>query len=742
MKEKVARLLSEQLSEWPLAEANYQALGAVCVKELHVGGIAYKVQYNPARIASSGAKTDTQSIQTRKCFLCASNRPAEQRGIPFKEHYEVLVNPYPIFPKHLTIPDTAHTEQGIEGRIQDMLELAQALPDFTIFYNGPRCGASAPDHMHFQAGSRGFMPIETDWKERKGEKVVQQGNATLWRMDDAPRNTLVIESTCIDDAERLFNAIYQNLPTPPSGEEPMMNLLAMYDEGKWILFILLRRKHRPSCYTTQGNERLLCSPASVDLGGVFILPIAEDFEKITDEMAENIVSEVCLSVEEVAQICKRIQEPEVAVGIVSGKEIKFSLNGKFISPKGKIVGEQTASYQAGKIEWGGNLYDELIFLPTRSTCVFELEEVTIGIHFHWERKENQRFQGTLKLLIEGEKITAVNIVGVEDYLTSVISSEMSATASPELLKAHAVISRSWLLAQINKNKALKEEHACYTTCHQTEEELIRWYDREDHTLYDVCADDHCQRYQGITRASTQAVREAIEATRGKVLMHDGSICDARFSKCCGGAFEEFAYCWEEKKLPYLSKQRDSKTDTSLPDLTNEAEAEKWIRSKPTAFCNTTDKQILGQVLNNYDQETTDFYRWEVSYTQSELADLIRRRSGIDFGEIIDLQPIARGTSGRIWKLKIVGTKRTMIIGKELEIRRTLSESHLYSSAFVVDKLGASTERIPQGYRIVGAGWGHGVGLCQIGAAVMGEQGYSYDEILLHYYPGADIEKIY
>ena len=742
MKEKVARLLSEQLSEWPLAQANYQALSAVCVKELHVGGIAYKVQYNPARITSSGAKTDAQSIQARKCFLCASNRPTEQRGIPFKEHYEVLVNPYPIFPKHLTIPDTTHTEQCIEGRIHDMLELAQALPEFTIFYNGPRCGASAPDHMHFQAGSRGFMPIETDWKERKGEKVVQQGDATLWRMDDAPRNTLVIESTCIDDAERLFNIIYQNLPTPPSGEEPMMNLLAMYDEGKWILFLLLRRKHRPSCYTAEGDERLLCSPASVDLGGVLILPIAEDFEKITDEMAENIVSEVCLSAEKVAQICKRIQEPEVAVGILSEREIKFSLNGKYISPKGKISGKQTATLQAGKIAWEGDLYNELLFIPTQPDGVFELEEVTIGIHFHWERKENQRFQGALKLIVEEEKLTAVNIVGVEDYLTSVISSEMSATASAELLKAHAVISRSWLLAQIKKNKALKEEEADYTTCHQTEEELIRWYDREDHTRYDVCADDHCQRYQGITRASTQAVKEAIQATRGKVLMHNGSICDARFSKCCGGAFEEFAYCWEEKHLPYLSKQRDSKTDTSLPNLTVEAEAEKWIRSKPTAFCNTSDKQILGQVLNNYDQETTDFYRWEVCYTQNELADLIRRRSGIDFGEIIDLQPLARGTSGRLWKLRIVGTKRTMIIGKELEIRRTLSESHLYSSAFVVDKLGASTERIPQGYRIVGAGWGHGVGLCQIGAAVMGEQGYTYDEILLHYYPEAEIKTIY
>ena len=741
MKEKVELLIGKQLSEWEFARSNYNALSGVRTKELHVGGIAYKVQYNPARITSSGAKTDTQSIQARKCFLCASNRPTEQQGIPFKEHYEVLVNPYPIFPKHLTIPDTTHTEQCIEGRIHDMLELAQQLPDFTIFYNGPRCGASAPDHMHFQAGSRGFMQIEHDWKERKGEKVVQQGGATLWRMDDAPRNTLVIESTCIDDAGRLFNAVFRNLPTSAPGEEPMMNLLAMYEEERWILFLLLRRKHRPSCYTAEGDERLLCSPASVDLGGVLILPIAEDFEKITDEMAENIVSEVCLSAEKVAQICKRIQEPEVAVGILSEREIKFSLNGKYISPKGKISGKQTATLQAGKIAWEGDLYNELLFIPTQPDGVFELEEVTIGIHFHWERKENQRFQGALKLIVEEEKLTAVNIVGVEDYLTSVISSEMSATASAELLKAHAVISRSWLLAQIKKNKALKEEAADYTTCHQTEE-LIRWYDREDHTRYDVCADDHCQRYQGITRASTQAVKEAIEATRGKVLMHDGSICDARFSKCCGGAFEEFAYCWEEKHLPYLSKQRDSKTDTSLPDLTNEAEAEKWIRSKPTAFCNTSDKQVLGQVLNNYDQETTDFYRWEVCYTQSELADLIRRRSGIDFGEIIDLQPVARGTSGRLWKLRIVGTKRSMVIGKELEIRRTLSESHLYSSAFVVDKLGASTERIPQGYRIVGAGWGHGVGLCQIGAAVMGEQGYTYDEILLHYYPGADIEKIY
>lgn len=742
MKEKVEQLISKQLSKWELAHNNYKSLSEIRTKELNVGGFLYKVQYNPARITSSGAKTDAQSIQARKCFLCANNRPAEQQGIPFDEHYEVLLNPYPIFPQHLTIPNIAHTPQSIEEHIRSMLHLAYLLPDYTLFYNGPQCGASAPDHMHFQAGTRGYMPIEKQWREVVEERVTRCGEAILWRIDDAPRNSLIIESRNIEDGVKLFNNVYRTLSIPLHADEPMLNLLVLYEEEKWVIIMLLRKKHRPDCYYAEGEKRMLCSPASVDLGGVIILPLAEDFEKITDEMAQNIISEVCLSTEEVIQICKRVKEPKVEVGILSGKEIKFSLKGKFISPKGKISGEETACFQAGEIAWGNMLYNEVTFIPTHPDCVFELEDVTIGINFHWERKENQCFKGALKLIIEEEKITAVNIVGVEDYLTSVISSEMSATASPELLKAHAVISRSWLLAQINKNKALKEKKTDYLTCHQTEEELIRWYDREDHTHYDVCADDHCQRYQGITRASTQAVREAIEATRGKVLTYNEEICDARFSKCCGGAFEEFAYCWEKKHLPYLSKQRDSKTETYLPDLSVETEAGKWIRNKPTAFCNTTDKEVLGQVLNNYDQETSDFYRWEVFYTQKELADLIRRRSGIDFGEIIDLQPLARGTSGRIWKLRIVGTKRSMIIGKELEIRRTLSESHLYSSAFVVDKFSVSFEHIPQVFRIVGAGWGHGVGLCQIGAAVMAEQGYSYDEILLHYYSGAEIEVFY
>ena len=437
-----------------------------------------------------------------------------------------------------------------------------------------------------------------------------------------------------------------------------------------------------------------------------------------------------------------MREPKVHVGILSETKIEFIFPDTYRVNEEEVSGKQLVLFDNGKILWKNNRYDELLFEHLREeTDSFELLDVTIGINFHWERKENQRFHGALKFIVEDEKITGINVIHVEDYLTSVISSEMSATASLELLKAHAVISRSWLLAQIQKNKEIADINATYTASVQTEKEFIRWYDREDHMHFDVCADDHCQRYQGITRASTEMVEQAIQATRGQALTYEDKICDARFSKCCGGAFEEFQYCWEDVKHPYLVKQRDSKKATFLPDLRIHSEAEKWIRTSPDAFCNTKEKRILSQVLNNYDQETTDFYRWKVEYTQEELAKLIFQRSGIDYGQVIDLIPIERGTSARISKLKIIGTKKTLIIGKELEIRRTLSPSHLYSSAFVVDKTEVKNG-IPGKFILTGAGWGHGVGLCQIGAAVMGEQGYAYDEILLHYYIGAAIEKLY
>ena len=445
-----------------------------------------------------------------------------------------------------------------------------------------------------------------------------------------------------------------------------------------------------------------------------------------------------------------MQEPVITVGILSGKEIGFSFPKEFISSDGiAICGIQQAVYRKGKICWQEKEYDELSFTPQQDTSsFFELQDVTIGINFHWERKEVQRFKGELKIIVEDDRLTAINIIPIEDYLTSVISSEMSATASLELLKAHAVISRSWLLNKLKvANGKLKvimhPDNTANFEFSTLPSQLIKWYDHEAHKNFDVCADDHCQRYQGITRASTPQAIEAVFATRGEVLMYEEEICDARFSKCCGGAFEEFQNCWENVKHPYLIGQRDSKTETRLPDLTKEAEADKWIRTSPAAFCNTHNKQVLSQVLNNYDQETTDFYRWRVCYSQQELSELIHKRSGIEFGKIIDLIPGERGTSGRLVRLKIVGTLRTLIIGKELEIRRTLSSSHLYSSAFVVDKEYKEDEKeIPSRFILTGSGWGHGVGLCQIGAAVMGEQGYKYKEILSHYYPGSAIEQQY
>ncbi|MDE6349256.1 MAG: SpoIID/LytB domain-containing protein [Bacteroides sp.] len=471
-----------------------------------------------------------------------------------------------------------------------------------------------------------------------------------------------------------------------------------------------------------------------------------------------------------------MKEPQVRVGILSAPQIKFDLPTPYLMwgdyssgvvTYHKIVsGPQTVSYEYGKILWNGRKFEHLRFEPVDESAFFELKDVTIGIGFHWERKENQRFQGVLKFVPDNGKLIAVNVIRVEEYLTSVISSEMSANASLELLKAHAVISRSWVLSQ----SCLSPGPSPVERGTDTPGDGLRWYNRDSHHLFDVCADDHCQRYQGITRASTDLVKQAVAATRGQVLQYGGKICDARYSKCCGGALEEFQYCWEDTPHPYLRKQRDFRVfhpnscDLSseairsgnalpeLPDLTDEQEATRWIRTTPPAFCHTTDKRILSQVLNHYDQETTDFYRWKVEYTQNELSALIKERSGIDYGQIVDLIPVARGTSGRIWKLKIVGTRRTLTIGKELEIRRTLSASHLYSSAFVVEKEGslpveeaadeAVATTVPARFVLIGAGWGHGVGLCQIGAAVMGEQGYKYDAILLHYYNGASIVSLY
>lgn len=436
------------------------------------------------------------------------------------------------------------------------------------------------------------------------------------------------------------------------------------------------------------------------------------------------------------------EEPIVSVGIVSASKLCFSLNAPYTVRSSQRCGKQVVELSEGRILWENALYDELLFEPTDAQSSFTLEDVTIGVNFHWERKEAQTFLGKLRFIVEDNNICAINELPVETYLTSVISSEMRATSSLELLKAHAVISRSWLLAQMEQRKAENNNVEKQPSFFKTNEEIVRWYDREDHKRFDVCADDHCQRYQGITKAANKHVVEAIQQTAGEILTSHGEICDARYSKCCGGAVEEFQYCWENIKKPYLQALPDTLPDsTPLPDLTDEAVARQWILSSPDAFCNTTDQKVLSQVLNDFDQETTDFYRWNQTYSQAEVKQLLEEKLEVQFGDIIDLVPLSRGKSGRIYRLKIVGKERTLIIGKELEIRRALSKSHLYSSAFIVEKADIK-DGVPQKFIIKGAGWGHGVGLCQIGAAMMGKQGYRYEEILLHYYKGVEITKAY
>ncbi|SKC23447.1 SpoIID/LytB domain protein [Alkalitalea saponilacus] len=445
-----------------------------------------------------------------------------------------------------------------------------------------------------------------------------------------------------------------------------------------------------------------------------------------------------------------LKQPKIRVGIMFSPIIEFKLHGVYQhSASGrKFQGEGDFCLKNNKVELSMNGETEVCELPfeliplDEQSAGFELLNVTIGINFHWERKENQSFKGALKIIQENEHLTAVNVLSLEDYLLSVISSEMSATSSAELLKAHSVISRSWLLAQIEKGEQINKSGS-YSTCFESEGERVKWYDREDHTNFDVCADDHCQRYQGITKASTGTVKSAVESTSGLVLTYNNAICDARYSKCCGGVSELFENVWESVTHPYLTKVVDAPQPPEGYglELQNEQDAHQWITGNPDTFCNTTDSEILSQVLNDYDMETPDFYRWKVVLSQSEIQDLLKSKVGIDVGNVLDLVPLERGVSGRIIRLRIVGSNSSFVIGKELEIRKAFSASHLYSSAFVVEK-GEVKNGIPEGFHFTGAGWGHGVGLCQIGAAVMGASGYSYKEILNHYFKGADITKRY
>lgn len=756
------RFFNRQIERWSLARHNFRDLQNVMTRDLNVGDMSVTVQFNPARIVSTGAKIDKATISQRPCFLCKDNRPKEQLVKRFDDKLDILVNPYPILPIHYTIPSRSHKPQSILESYSEMHRILVQYPDLMVFYNGPKCGASAPDHLHFQAGTNGILPLQGVWQRLQRDLTVifsLNDDENISVIDNWLCPALLVTSRNMENDKEMFRRVYNALPLKEGESEPMMNIISWHVEGRWFTVVIPRSKHRPACYTAEGEGKMLVSPGALDMAGLIITPRKEDFERITPQQASDILREVALQKDNFDEVIGKIKasetlsmtssllvsdngEPDVQVGIVSAEKIQFSLNSEYIAKGEVIKGNQEVEFSEGGILWNGNQYRELTFAPYGENASFSLHNVTIGVNFHWERKETQTFQGTLKLVVEADKICAINCLSVENYLMSVISSEMKATSSLEFLKAHAVISRSWLLAQIEKRKRQNSGGNGFFSFIKKDDELIRWYDRDDHTIFDVCADDHCQRYQGITKANNVHVEQAVKETKGQILMSGKDICDARFSKCCGGVTEEFQYCWEDNPQPYLIALRDVKDKNAhINDLTDETQADKWIRSDEESFCNTHDQKILSQVLNDYDQETSDFYRWHVEYTQEQLSALINDKLKLDFGDIVDLQSIARGKSGRIWKLRIVGTKRSFTIGKELEIRRALSSTHLYSSAFVIDKFDEK-DGVPQRFVLTGAGWGHGVGLCQIGAAVMGEQGYTYDQILLHYYRGAEIKKIY
>lgn len=760
----ISRFFNRQLEVWTDARHRFRDLKHVETRQF---SDQLKLQWNPARIVSTGARIDKKTLGERPCFLCDKNRPKEQMSKQIDEKFHLLVNPFPILPVHFTIPARKHQPQLIYKNYGEMHRFISLHSDLMVFYNGPKCGASAPDHLHFQAGTNGILPLQTNWQRlsRNLTDIISLNDEEkISVVRDFIVPAFVIISKSAESDEALFRRLYKAMPQRGDETEPMMNIISWRKGEEFISVVIPREKHRPEAYFAEGDAQFVVSPGALDMSGFIITPREEDFRKLTEEKALSLLQECGVSEEKMNTIIAKLKaskdaedaaeasstlynkgkQPDVTVGIVSAQKIHFSLNKPYLAKGEKVLGEQVVEFSEGGVLWNGNQYSQLTFHPQSADASFSLSDVTIGVNFHWERKETQTFLGTLRFVVESDKIVAINELPVEKYLESVISSEMSATSSLELLKAHAVISRSWLLAQMKKRREVAENGNNFFSFTKKEDTLIRWYDREDHTLFDVCADDHCQRYQGITKETSPHVAEAIRQTKGQILMDGEEICDARFSKCCGGITEEFQYCWEDTPKTYLTAVRDIAlgVEHTLPNLTNEEEAEKWIRFNRPAFCNTQDKKILSEVLNDYDQETVNFYRWKETLSQEKLQQLIADKLKMDLGAILDMKAVERGKSGRISKLQLIGTEKTFTIGKELEIRRTLSDSHLLSSAFVVDKYDKDEQGVPQRFELIGAGWGHGVGLCQIGAAVMGEQGYHYDAILLHYYQGAEIKKLY
>lgn len=683
------KFIKDQLSVWQLASSNFRALKTAPSREVDVFGLKCRIQYNPRRVISSTADTSPAAIASRKCFLCADNRPKEQFHLGFEgrkgRNYHIQINPYPIFRGHLVIVRDEHIPQEIWHHFPDMLDFAARYKDYLVFYNGPSSGASAPDHLHFQAIPKHNLPLEEvvdEFLDHPGEPLATVKDASLYKFDGYARGVFALKATTSKSLAKLFYRLLDCTDRGKGEEEPMFNLYAYVKNGEYRTIVVMRSAKRSHHFYSEGADHLTISPGAADIAGLFVAPFREDYDKADTALLEELLSEVCISEDEQNMIVWRLtrHQEKISVGLLSAKEIRFEI----ISDG---AGPQTVKWHDGRISYNGMLYDELYFdSMTLSTLFAEasfiLYDVVIGIDFHWQQKRTFKYAGGLKFIVEGDRITAVNCIGMEDYLMSVISSEMKSSASIELLKAHAVISRSWLKARLKDHKA-------------------------GHEHFDVCADDHCQRYQGLTMAVGDDVCRAIDRTWGQVLECGGDICDTRYSKCCGGRTELFSTCWEDVDLPYLQSVEDP-------------------------FCDCENSSILSQVLNDYDLHTADFHDWTVQYTTDELSELVRTRTGIDFGTIVALEAVERGPSGRIKYLRITGTLREEVIGKELAIRKALSSSHLKSSAFEIEKS-------PDGFVLKGRGWGHGVGLCQIGAAAMAAQGYDYRQILSHYYVGAEIK---
>lgn len=716
--------LKKQLECWPEARIAFEALDKLCQRTISSSGLS--LQYNPARMGSTAARIDPASIEKRPCFLCSVNRPQQQIASDLGDGYDLLVNPFPILKDHFTVVSRQHQPQSARACYVKMLSVASVLPDrYVVFYNGPRSGASAPDHLHFQFGLAKGIPLID--KLRCNELPDKE------RFTIAPFGfpiTVVRHVT-----SETFRSYLDTLTILEGDYEPRLNIIVMKNRDELLAAFIPRGRHRPECYYSEGEEQRVVSPGALDMAGLIITPRKEDFEKLTESEILNIYKEVTPG------------QPEIRVGIMHGAGISFTLDTPYTDGTGVYSGDMEASMSCGVILWQNEKHSSLVLRPVEGVGRFTLHGVTIGKEFHWERQESQSFAGSLEIVPDNDGLWAVNSLPVEDYLASVVSSEMNPDAPKEFLKAHAVISRSWVLAQIEASRHHhtepvesvsedKESIPCDPDCH------IRWYDHDQHTLFDVCADDHCQRYQGLCKISNPNAVKAVNETYAETLTYDGRLCDARFSKCCGGLSEQFETCWQDRHLDYLTPVRDASfTDPAIPDLTDEEQADRWIRSNPQSFCSHPSEDVLHHVLNNYDRETTGFYRWSVRYEAESLSELFERKSGIHLGRITSLKPLRRGPSARIWLLEITGTEGRAVIGKELEIRRVLSESHLYSSAFVVDSE-TGPDGLPSAFVLTGAGWGHGVGLCQIGAAVMGDKGYTYKEILRHYYPGTSLGKFY